>query len=443
MSVSAPSVPLPSPAPFASRLTRFRWVICGLLFGATTINYVDRAIFGQLAPEFKRIFGWTDANIADIALWFEVAYAIGLAFAGRIIDRVGTKLGLGLSFAAWCLAAMMHAGMATVLGFKIARFCLGIPESGAWPGVTKATAEWFPRRERALVAGVYNAGSNVGSMIVPLVAAWIFPLIGWQWTFIGLGGAGFVWLFFWFGLYRQPGEHPKVSPAELAVIESDPPDTVTELLPMSRILTTRAAWSFILGKFFTDMIFRGNLILLPLFFSQHFNLNIKNVGLPFFTIYLMASFGSVGGGWLSSSFIKRGWTVNASRKTAMLISVVCVLPLMLSTQITNMWLGVFVCGLMMAAHQSWSSNLYTSISDMFPKHAVGAVAGIGGTGGSIGAILQLALASSLFNAAKAGGADADHVYTVIFVIAGFAYIAALTCFHLLVPKMAPVEATAR
>ena len=458
-----------APSPAGSRLTRYRWVICTLLFGATTINYVDRAIFGQLAPELKKLFNWTDSDVTDIALWFEVAYAIGLAFAGRILDRVGTKLGLGVSFAFWCLAAMLHAGMSTVLGFKLARFLLGIPEAGAWPGVTKATAEWFPRKERALVAGVYNAGSNVGSMIVPLVAAWVFPHIGWQWTFILLGGSGFLWLFFWFGLYKLPALHPRVSPAELAHIESDPPDTITEIMPMGRILRERAAWAFALGKFFTDMIFRGNLILLPLFFSQHFGLKIQQVGLPFFTIYLMASFGSVGGGWLSSSFLHRGWSLNRSRKTAMLLSVLCTLPIMLTTQVSSMWLGVFICGLMMAAHQSWSSNLYTSISDLFPKHAVGAVAGIGGTAGSIGAILYLALASDLFKtaraataaaadavsaaatnaapaavaAAKAAAADAaasaDHVYTVIFVIAGLAYLCAIICFHLLVPKMELVK----
>ena len=460
-----------SPAAPVPLLTRYRWVICALLFGATTINYVDRAIFGQLAPELQKIFGWDDSDIPAIGMWFEVAYAVGLAFAGRILDRVGTRLGLAVSFGLWCLAAMMHAGMSTVLGFKVARFCLGIPESGAWPGVTKATAEWFPRKERALVAGVYNAGSNVGSMLVPLVAAWVFPVIGWQWTFIALGAAGFVWLFFWWMLYRLPAQHPKVSPAELAFIESDPPDAVTELMPVGRILRERAAWAFIMGKFFTDMFFRGNLILLPMFFSQHFDLKISKVGPPFFTIYLMAFCGSIGGGWLSSSLLHRGWSLNAARKTAMLISVLCVLPVMLATSITSMWLAVFVFGLMMAAHQSWSSNLYTSISDLFPKHAVGAVAGVGGTAGSIGAIMQLLLASILFKAQKAAvvaaaaasalatkagvdqaaidsakaavaaaNANADHSFNVIFVIAGFAYLAAFTCFHLLVPKMEPVRA---
>jgi ACS family hexuronate transporter-like MFS transporter len=458
-----------APAAPVSRTTHFRWVICGLLFAATTINYVDRAAFGMLAPKLKEIFHWDDSDISSISLWFEISYAIGLAFAGRILDRVGTKLGLGVAFAAWCLASMLHAGMTTVLGFKFARFLLGLPEAGAWPGVNKATAEWFPRRERAVVAGVYNAGSNVGSMIVPLVAPWLLLRYGWQVAFLALGAAGFVWLFFWFLLYRLPAQHPGVSPGELAHIVSDPPDTVTEIMPVARILATRAAWAFIMGKLFTDMVFRWFTYLLPTFLTAHFHLDIRSAGWPLFTIWLMASFGSIGGGALSSLFLKLGWSLNAARKTAMLVSVICVLPVMLTTQISSVWLGVLIVGLMLAAHQSWSSNLYTSVSDMFPKHAVGAVSGYGGTAGAVGATALLFLTSSLFDArknalaaataavasAKAGvdqaalgaanaaldaaKANADHVYTVIFVIAGFAYLIAFACFHLLVPRMEPVK----
>jgi ACS family hexuronate transporter-like MFS transporter len=441
-----PQPPPPSSTPppaTPSRATRFRWVICGLLFSAITVNYVDRALFGQLAPELRKTFGWSSGEVADILLWFEVAYAVGLAFAGRILDRVGTRLGLAVSFAAWCLASMLHAGMATVLGFKIARFFLGITESGAYPGVTKATAEWFPRKERALVAGFYNAGSNVGSMIVPVVAPWLFFSYGWQWTFILVGSAGLVWLVFWLAYYRHPADQRRVSPAELAIIESDPPDAVTEMMPMSRILATRQAWSFIMGKFFTDMIFRWNINLLPLFFVDHFGLDIKKIGPPFFIIYFTAGLGSIGGGWLSSSLIHRGWSVNAARKTAMLVCVLGVLPVMLTSQVTNPWIAVLILSAMMAFHQGWSSNLYTSISDMFPKHAVGAVAGIGGTAGSIGAIALLYLTSDLFKAQKAAGANVDQVYTVIFVIAGLAYLAALACFHFLVPNLEPVRNLAK
>lgn len=261
---------------------------------------------------------------------------------------------------------------------------------------------------------------------------------GWQWAFIVIGGAGLVWLAFWLVLYRPPSLHPRVSPAELAVIESDPPDVITELMPWRRILATRQAWAFIMGKFFTDAIFRWNLYLLPLFFSQHFKLDLKHFGPPFLVIYLMADAGSIGGGWLSSSLLKRGWSLNAARKTAMLVSVLCVLPVTMVTQVGSMWLGIFLVGLATAAHQGWSSNLYTSISDMFPKHAVASVAGIGGTAGALGAIMLLKFTGVLFDA-QAPQAGTDHVYVVLFIIAGFAYLAALGCFHLLVPKLEPMQ----
>lgn len=429
------SVPA-SPTPPA---TRFRWVICGLIFAATTINYVDRAVFGYLAPELQKIFGWQNADIPEIALWFELSYAIGLAFVGRFLDRVGTRIGLAVSLVGWCLASMLHAGMSTVFGFKVARFFLGITESGAFPGAAKATAEWFPRRERALVAGIFNSGSNVGTMIVPLVIPWLLVNYGWQWSFIATGAIGFLWLIFWLKLYRLPAQHPRVSPAELAIIESDPPDTITQLMPIRRILATRQAWAFIMGKFFTDMIWRWNIYLLPLFFSQHFNLKILQFGPPFLVIYIAADVGSVGGGWLSSAFLKRGWSVNSARKTAMLVCVLGVLPVMLTTQVSNMWIGVGLVSLAMASHQGWSSNLYTSVSDMFPKHAVATVAGIGGTAGSLGAVALLKFTAWLFARAQAEGTDTTHVYPVLFVIAGVTYLAALACFHFLVPKMEPVR----
>lgn len=420
----------------ATRLTRFRWVICALIFFEITINYVDRLVFGLVAPELQKIFHWQNAEIADIAFWFEVAYAIGLAFAGRFLDRVGTRLGLALSLAGWCLASMLHAAMATVAGFKLARFLLGLTESGAFPGAAKATAEWFPRRERALVAGIFNAGGNVGAVLAPLVVPWLFVVYGWQLAFIATGGIGLVWLFFWWTLYRLPQDHPRVSAAELAHIHSDPPDEIREPLTLRQVLATRQAWSFILGKFFTDAIFRWNLYLLPLFFSQHFHLDIKKFGPPFLVIYLMADLGSIGGGWLSSSLLHRGWSVNAARKTAMLVSVLCVLPVVCVTQVGSIWTAIFLVGLSTAAHQSWSSNLYTSISDMFPKHTVGTVAGIGGTAGGIGAMSLLALTSKLF--ASAGSATAQ-VYTTLFIIAGCAYLAAFLAFQLCVPKLEPVR----
>ena len=428
----------PSPAPGQPFLTRYRWIICALIFAEITINYVDRMVFGVLAPELQKIFSWSNSDYTNIAFWFEIGYAIGLTFVGRFLDRVGTRWGLALSLTAWCIASMMHAGLSTIAGFCLARLILGVSESGAYPGATKATAEWFPRRERALVAGIFNSGSNVGAIIAPLAVPWLFINYGWEWAFIATGALGLVWVAFWLALYREPAQHPRVSKAELAHILSDPPDTILELIPWRRILATRQAWAFIMGKFFTDAIWRWNLYLLPLFFSQHFNLNIKQFGPPFLVIYLMADVGSIGGGWLSSYLLKRGWTTNAARKTAMLVCVLGVLPVTLTTQVSSLWTAIFLVGLATACHQGWSSNLYTSVSDMFPKHAVATVAGIGGTAGALGAILLLKLTSMLFDS----NASNSQTYTVLFIVAGAAYLAALGCFHLLVPKLEPVKSAA-
>lgn len=427
-----------SSARLATHLSRFRWVICALIFFEITINYVDRLVFGLVAPELQKLFGWQNADVSDVAFWFEVAYAIGLAFVGRFLDRVGTRLGLALSLAGWCLASVLHAGMSTVFGFKLARFCLGLSESGAFPGATKATAEWFPRSERAFVAGVFNSGSNVAAIVAPLAVPWLFIHWGWQWAFIATGSVGFIWLFFWLALYRLPQDHPRVSPAELALIQRDPPDAIVQLMPWTRILATRQAWSFILGKFFTDAIFRWNLYLLPLFFSQHFHLDFKKFGPPLVVIYLMADIGSIVGGGFSSWLLRRGWSLNAARKTAMLVAVLCVVPVVLVPLVGSMWLAIFFVGLATAAHQAWSSNLYTSISDMFPKHAIATVAGIGGTAGGLGAMSLLALTSRLFNGATATSGGTDSVYIVLFTIASFAYLAAFLSFHLCVPRLAPV-----
>jgi ACS family hexuronate transporter-like MFS transporter len=426
---------MPHPEPRLPFLTRFRWVICALIFAEITINYIDRMVFGLLAPELQKIFHWSNSDYTNIAFWFEIGYAVGLAFIGRFLDRVGTRAGLAIALTAWCIASMLHAGVSTIVGFCLVRFLLGVSESGAFPGATKATAEWFPRRERALVAGIFNSGSNVGAIIAPLAVPWLFLTYGWQWAFIGTGAIGLVWLGFWIVLYREPAKHPRVSAAELAHIQSDPPDTILELIPWHRILAKRQAWAFIMGKFFTDAIWRWNLYLLPLFFSQHFKLDIKKFGPPFIVIYLMADIGSIGGGWLSSNLLKRGWSVNAARKTAMLVCVIGVLPVMLTTHVSNIWVAIVLVGTATAAHQGWSSNLYTTISDMFPKHAVATVAGIGGTAGALGAILLLKLTSVLFDSSSS---NAD-TYTTLFTIAGGAYVAALACFHFLAPKLEPVR----
>jgi MFS transporter, ACS family, hexuronate transporter len=420
--------------------SRYRWVICALIFAMITINYMDRMVFGVLSPELKKIFTWSDADYANITFWFEVGYTFGLAFVGRILDRIGTRLGLAIALAGWCVALAMHSGMATIIGFCLARFLLGLTESGAFPGATKAVAEWFPSRERALVAGIFNSGSNVGAILAPALVPIIFYHFGWQAAILATAGVGLIWLAFWLTAFRSPETHPRVSPSELAHIRSDPPDAITQAMPLGRILSTRQAWAFMMGKFFTDAIWRWNIYLLPLFFNQHFGMKIFEFGPPFLVIYLMADVGSIGGGWLSSTLLKRGWSLNKARKTAMLVCVIGVLPVALTTFVPIEWKWVAICivGLAMASHQGWSSNLYTSVSDLFPKHAVATVAGIGGTAGGLGTMGLLKLTAILFDS-QAKNSNNEHVYTLLFTFAGLAYLAALACFHFLVPKMEPVK----
>jgi ACS family hexuronate transporter-like MFS transporter len=418
--------------------TRFRWTICALVFFAVTINYIDRLVFGILAPELQKIFQWSNADYTRIAFWFEVAYAIGLTGFGRVLDWIGTRRGFALSLSGWSIAAAAHALMSTIAGFSAARFFLGLTEAGVFPSAVKTAAEWFPRKERALVMGIFNAGSNVGAVIAPLLVPWLFLAYGWEWAFIITGGIGFIWLAFWLWLYRPPAAHPRVSAEELAYIQSDPPEPVTGKIPWLTLLRLRQTWAFIVAKFLTDAVWRWYLYLLPLFFNQHFKLDIKNFGLPFVTIYLMADVGSVGGGWLSSWLLGRGWTVNRARKFAMLICALCVLPVMFAAVVPNMWVAVVFVGLAASAHQGFSSNLFTTVSDMFPKQAVGSVVGLGGTAGALGAMLLLTITARLFASSTAAAGDSS-VYTTLFVIAGSAYLLSLAAMHALSPKLEPVS----
>ncbi len=417
----------PSSESSAQRVGRYRWVICALLFFATTINYIDRQVFGILAPELKKVFGWTDANYTDIVFYFELAYAIGLLTAGRLLDWIGTRVGFAVAMVFWSIAAMLHAGMASIAGFSLARFLLGLGEAGNFPACIKTVAEWFPKQERAFATGLFNAGSNVGAVVAPLAVPWIFVQWGWQWAFIITGAIGFIWLGFWLKLFFPPDQHPHVTATELAHIHSEPEEKL-EKVGWSRLVPHRQMWAFVTAKFMTDSIWRWYLYLLPLFFSQNFKLDIKSFGPPFLLIYTLADFGSIGGGWLSSRLIERGWTVNAARKTTMLICALCVVPVVLVTQVTNMWTAVWLVGLAAAAHQGWSANLFTTASDMFPKQAVGSMVGMGGMAGALGAMLILKVTGYVLE--RTGGN-----YTILFVIAGSAYLTALLILHLLAPKL--------
>ncbi|MCE5272101.1 MFS transporter [bacterium] len=413
-----------------AHIGRRRWVICALIFFATTINYIDRLVFGLLGPELQKIFGWTNKDYTDIVFWFEVAYAIGLVSAGRFIDWIGTRLGYAIAFLFWSAASMLHALMSTITGFSAARFMLGLSEAGNFPAAIKTVAEWFPKKERALATGLFNAGTNVGAVVAPLAVPWLYINYGWQWAFIATGAIGLVWLVFWFAMYRVPEKHPKLSPEELAYIQSDPPDPDVQIA-WRKLLPHRQTWAFVIGKFMTDSVWRWYLYLLPLFFAQDFKLNIKEFGPPFVVIYVMADFGSILGGWLSSHLIKKGHTVNYGRKIALLVCALCVVPVVFVTQVHNIWLAVMLVGLAASAHQGWSANMFTTASDMFPKQAVGSMVGLGGMAGAVGAMLIL----------KITGYVLSHTgsFTVLFIIAGSAYLVALLLFHLLAPRLEPAK----
>jgi len=414
-----------------AKVGRYRWVICALLFFATTINYIDRQVLGILAPTLQREIGWTEAQYGAIVSWFTLAYAIGYLGAGRLMDRIGTRLGFSLSVIVWSLSAMAHSLAKSVTGFSIARFALGIGESGNFPASIKTVAEWFPARERALATGIFNAGSNIGAVITPLVVPWIALKYGWQMAFIVTGLLGFLWLAFWIPIYRRPAEHPRCSKGELAYIQSDAPDA-PGIVTWRRLLGRRETWAFAIGKFMTDPIWWFYLYWLPKFLDTRYDIKLAQVAAPLIVIYLLADVGSVGGGWLSGAFIKRGWSVNAARKTTMLIAALLIVPTALAPTMTGMWAAVLIVGLAAAAHQWWSANLFTLSSDMLPRQAVGTVVGIGGFAGAMGGVLFQRVTGLVL---QSNGNN----YVPIFIVCGLAYVSALLIIHLLVPRVHRVD----
>jgi ACS family hexuronate transporter-like MFS transporter len=423
------------------RIGNYRWVICALLFFATTINYVDRTVLGVLEPELRKVFEWSATQYGDIQSAFSLAYAIGFLFAGWMMDRIGTRWGFSISLIVWSLAAAGHAFANSLWGFAIARFALGLGESGNFPAAIKTVAEWFPKKERALATGIFNAGSNVGAVLSPWLVPILFAAYGWKAAFIATGLAGMIWVFFWIPIYRRPQEHPQLSPAELAYIESDPPDPVSKI-PWIDLLPFRQTWAFVIGKFLTDAIWWFYLIWFAKFMNERFGMDIKKIGLPMITVYLMADVGSIAGGWQSSWLLKRGWTANAARKTAMLTFALCVVPVVAAPLVEGTyhiggdwyieaeWIAVFLIGTATAAHQGFSANLFTLTSDMFPKSAVGSVVGLGGFSGAIGGLLM--------NLGAGRVRDYTGSYFLMFAIAAFAYLLALLVIHLMVPRLQPI-----
>ena len=424
----------------ASPIGHRRWLICGLLFFATTVNYMDRQVLALLKPTLQLQFGWTEVGYSNIVLAFQFAYGAGLLFIGKLIDKLGTRKGFSLAVLVWSAAAMAHAAASSVLQFAVARVGLGIGEAGSFPASIKTVAEWFPKKERALATGLFNSGSNLGAIVPSLLVPWITWRYGWRMAFIATGALGFVWLLAWLVLYRRPEDDKAVSAAELAYIKSDleenpgpknPAPARPTTVPLRKLLTLRQAWAIAAGKFFTDPIWWVYLFWMPDFLNRNLGLNLAGTRLPLFVIYSGACVGSIGGGWLSGSLLKRGWTVNASRKTALLVCALAVTPILIAAHTKTAWLAVFVIAIAAGAHQGWSANIYTLVSDMFPKNAVGSVVGFGTMAGSIGGMLV----------AKAVGyiLQGTGSYVPVFLMAGLAYLVAFGFIQLLVPRLKPAE----
>lgn len=421
---------MPRPAP-PLRRAYFRWIVCGLLFFVSANNYMDRQVLGVMAPELIRIFGWLPEDYTAIVFWFQIGYALGFIAAGRLFDLVGTRLGFSVAVACWSLVATWHSGVSTLFGFKVVRFLLGLAEPSHMPGSIKVVAEWFPRHERALATGIFKSGSNLGAILVPVLVPWMFFTLDWRATFLITASTGFVWLMFWLWLYRSPSESAWVSRVELNYITGGEPEPSIERVPWRLLLRRRETWAYVNFKFMTDAIWHWYLAMLPLFLSQRFGLGLAEFGLPLVAVYVIADVGSIGGGWLSWRWIRQGWDLTRARKAAMLICCACTLPVMLVPEAKSLWLVVGLVGLAHAAHQGLTSNLFSTVSDMFPRQAVASVVGFGGTAGQIGAALMTVLSGVAL--ARTGS------LSVMFFAAGSTYLTAFFIFHLLVPRLAPLD----
>ena len=419
----------------------YRWVVCALLFFATTINYIDRQVIGLLKPTLENEFSWTETDYANIVMVFAGCYALGYIIFGNFIDKIGSKLGYTISIIVWSIAAMLHAVVKSTFGFGVVRGLLGLGEAGNFPAAVKAVAEWFPIKERALATGIFNSGTSIGAVAAPLLVPWILGAYGWQEAFLITGAIGFIWLVFWWFLYEIPSRQKRLTPEEFAYIHSDnEPMAAENATPIkwSYLLNIKQTWVFIVGKVLTDPIWWFFLFWLPSYFSTTFNLDLKKPSLHLAIVYTATTFGSIGGGYLSSYLIKRGWPVLKARKTTLLIAAFAVLPIILARYTTNIWTAVGIISLATAAHQAWSANLFTIVSDIVPKRAVSSVVGVGGMSGSIGSTLFPLLVGFLLDYYKAAG-NIGAGYNILFIACGLAYLVAWLIMHWLTTRMKPLE----
>ena len=421
---------------------RYRWLIVSLLFFATTINYIDRQIIGLLKPILEKEFNWSETDFAHIVMAFTAAYAIGLLLAGRLIDKTGTRIGFSISIVIWSIAGMLHAVAKSVTGFSIARIGLGLGEAGNFPAAVKAVAEWFPKNERGLATGIFNAGTSVGVVCALLIVPWILNNYGWQEVFWITGALGFVWLIFWLIYYQVPQKQKRLSQKELAyILAGQEAENVTNKkvsIKWSRLFTYRQTWAYITGKALIDPIYWFFLFWLPSYFASTFSLDLKKPSLQLMTIYAATTIGSIGGGYLSSLLIKKGWGVLNARKFVLLLFAILELSVIIVQFAPGAWAAVGLIAFAVAIHQAWATNIFTIASDLFPSEAVSSVVGIGGMAGAVGGILFPILVGSLLDAYKADG-NITAGYNILFTLCGCTYLVAFTIIHFLTRNTGKVK----
>lgn len=425
------------------KIGSYRWTIVTMLFFATTVSYLDRQVISLLKPILEKAFNWSETDYSSIVIAFQIAYSIGFVGVGRIIDKLGTKIGYALSLTIWSLVSMAHAFARTTFGFCIARASLGLSEGGTWPGACRAVAEWFPKKERALATGIFNTGGTLGAILAPAFVPWIAIHWGWREAFIITGATGLIWLIFWIIIYEIPAKQKSLSKSELDYIQSDHEETGNdkeESMSWKKVLGYRQTWAFMIGKFLTDPTWWFLLFWLPSFLNTEYGMTGTQVSLPLVVVYTISAIGSISGGWLSGFLIDKGWPVYKARKAAMLIFSLCIISVISAQTLgkINPWLAIIIVGIALTCHQGWSSNIYTLPSDMFPKKAVGTVVGLGGMAGTVGAILISRVAGVVLDRYK----SIDHIetgYYIMFFISGFGYLAAWIIMHLLSPEMKKAE----
>jgi MFS transporter, ACS family, hexuronate transporter len=424
----------PNTLPTGTRLGRVRWTVCAMLFVATSINYMDRQVIAILKPTLEHSIGMTEVGYGYIVDAFQIAYAIGLLAAGRLIDKLGTRIGYMLVMATWSLSAMGHGLARTVLEFGFARFFLGLGESGNFPAAIKTVAEWFPQSERSLAAGIFNSGANVGAILAPAIVPWVTLRYGWHAAFLTTGFFSVLWILWWLRYYRRPTDHATLTSEELRHIYQEAADALGPSIPWKRLFRCRQTWGFSVAKFLTDPIWYFYLFWLPSYFSAKFNLNLSHLGLPLIIVYNVSAIGSIGGGWLPAPFRRMGLSPSYARLAAMLLCACLVVPIYTASGVKSMWIAIALISVAAGAHQGWSANLFTTSSDMFPRSAVGSVVGIGGMVGSAGSALFAFYAGHVL--------QLTHSYASLFSIAASAYLLALVALNLLAPGLKKVELAA-